>query len=137
MTEYFHNSLPPLYCVCNITHYIRRRPAVVLPLIPSIRPSPRLPILPLGSGEECYPVVAGHRATRRQSRTKDERRKKDTNKEAGEKDRAEKIVKMNEHCMKGPLLYCFSSMYYRSQIYTEHVSEVFGSKHQTDHCSIP
>jgi len=38
---------------------------------------------------------------------------------------------------KGPLLYCFASIYYRSQIYTEHVSEVFGSKHQTDHCSIP
>jgi len=38
---------------------------------------------------------------------------------------------------KGPLLYCFSSIYYRSQIYTKHISEVFGSKHQTDHCSIP
>ena len=34
---------------------------------------------------------------------------------------------------KGPLLYCFSLLYYRSQIYTKHVSEVFGSKYKTDH----
>ena len=44
--------------------------------------------------------------------------------------------KVSEDLFKGPLLYCFSSIYYRSQIYTKHVSEVFGSKHQTDHCSI-
>ena len=37
--------------------------------------------------------------------------------------------------LKGPLLYCFSSIYPRSQIYTEHVSDWL--KHQTDHCSIP
>ena len=35
--------------------------------------------------------------------------------------------------VKGPLLYCFTSIYYRSQIYTKHVSEVFGSKYQTGH----
>ena len=35
--------------------------------------------------------------------------------------------------LKGPLLYCFSSIYYRSQIYTKYISEVFGSKYQTDH----
>ena len=29
--------------------------------------------------------------------------------------------------LKGPLFYCFSSIYYRSQIYTKRVSEVFGS----------
>ena len=34
---------------------------------------------------------------------------------------------------KGPLLYCFSLLYYRSQIYTKHVSEVFGSKYPTGH----
>ena len=35
--------------------------------------------------------------------------------------------------LKGPLLYFFSLLYYRSQIYTEHVSEVFASKYQTNH----
>ena len=43
----------------------------------------------------------------------------------------------NKMCVKGPLLYSFPIIYYRSQIYTKHVSEVFGSKYQTDHCSIP
>ena len=36
--------------------------------------------------------------------------------------------------IKGPLLYCFSSVYHRSQIYTEPVSDWL--EHQTDHCSI-
>ena len=34
--------------------------------------------------------------------------------------------------IKGPLLYSFSSIYYSSQCYTKHVSEVFGSKYLTD-----
>ena len=34
--------------------------------------------------------------------------------------------------VKGPLLYSFSTIYYRSQIYTKHVSEVFDSKYQID-----
>ena len=38
------------------------------------------------------------------------------------------------HLLQGPLLYCFSSIYYRSQIYPEPVSDWL--KHQTDHCSI-
>ena len=37
--------------------------------------------------------------------------------------------------VKGLLLYCFSSICYRSQIYTKHVSDWL--KHQTDHSSIP
>ena len=47
------------------------------------------------------------------------------------------LVTFGKFQFKGPLLWCFSSIYYRSQIYTKHVSEVIGSKHQTDHCSIP
>lgn len=57
------------------SHY-KRRPAVVLSLIPSICP---LPLLPPSSGpsfllcirtEECYPLVAGHHATGRWERRK-------------------------------------------------------------------
>lgn len=75
--------------IYNITLYIRR-PAAVPPLIPSICPSPlppphptpllSIPLFPLARGEECYPVVAGHRATRRQAikaaeQGKDEKRR--------------------------------------------------------------
>lgn len=63
---------------------------MVLSVIPSIYPSPPLnpSLSPLARGEECYPVVAGHRATRRQAITAAEQEKDedkmDASREAGE-----------------------------------------------------